>query len=97
MNLYKIWQEVNNGYDTFDEAVVCAENQEEAIKFHPDGEYNYKEEDIENKKAWGVSPNTNADRSWGSWAKKKDVQVKKIGVADDTLVQGVIVASFHAG
>ena len=28
--LYKIWQEVNNDYDTYDSAVVCAESVEEA-------------------------------------------------------------------
>ena len=28
--LYKIWQEVNDDYDTYDSAVVCAESEEEA-------------------------------------------------------------------
>ncbi len=30
MKLYRIWQDVNNGYDTFDEAVVAAEDEESA-------------------------------------------------------------------
>ena len=29
-NLYQIWQDVNTGYDTYDSAVVCADNEEEA-------------------------------------------------------------------
>ena len=30
MKLYKITQDVNDGYDTFDSAIVCAESEEEA-------------------------------------------------------------------
>jgi len=36
MKLYKIWQEINKGYDTYDSAVVCAESEEEARKIPPD-------------------------------------------------------------
>ena len=32
MKIFKIWQEVNNGYDTYDSAIVVAENEEEARK-----------------------------------------------------------------
>jgi hypothetical protein len=28
--LYMIWQEVNNGWDTYNSAIVCADNEEEA-------------------------------------------------------------------
>ena len=37
MNLYLISQEVNNGYDTYDQAVVCAESAEKAVLISPDG------------------------------------------------------------
>ena len=30
MNLYRIWQEVNDGYDAYDSAIVCAKDEEEA-------------------------------------------------------------------
>lgn len=33
MKLYKLSQEINNGYDTYDSIIVCAENKEEARKF----------------------------------------------------------------
>jgi len=39
MNLYKISQEVNNGYDTYDSAIVAAEDEFDARNTHPDGNY----------------------------------------------------------
>ena len=35
MNLYKISQSANNDYDTYDSAIVAAENEEEARKINP--------------------------------------------------------------
>lgn len=37
MKLYEIHQSVNNSYDTYDSAIVCAENEEEAKAIHPSG------------------------------------------------------------
>ena len=37
MKIYKISQKENNGYDTFDSAVVFAEDEEKARKIHPEG------------------------------------------------------------
>jgi hypothetical protein len=37
MNLYLISQSVNQGYDTYDAAVVAAENEENAKLIHPNG------------------------------------------------------------
>lgn len=39
MKLWRIWQEVNNNYDTYDSAVVAAETEDEARHTHP-GNYN---------------------------------------------------------
>lgn len=36
MNLYKISQDVNNDYDTFDSAIVAAETEDEARNTHPE-------------------------------------------------------------
>jgi hypothetical protein len=36
MNLYKIFQTVNNDYDTFDAAIVAAESPEDARTINPD-------------------------------------------------------------
>ncbi len=69
--LYKIWQEVNDDYDTYDSAVVCAESEEEAR-------------------------NTNLGTP-DIWAKPEYVKVKEIGIANDDVKKGIIVASFNAG
>jgi hypothetical protein len=45
MKLYLISQNVNEDYDTYDAAVVCAESEDEARKIHPNGDYNRFVED----------------------------------------------------
>ena len=37
MNIYKISQEANTGYDTYDSAIVAAETEEDARNISPDG------------------------------------------------------------
>lgn len=37
MKIYLISQDTNPGYDTYDSAVVCAENEQQAQKIHPKG------------------------------------------------------------
>ena len=37
MKLYRIFQTVNNDYDTFDSAIVCAESEEDARSIEPRG------------------------------------------------------------
>lgn len=70
--LYLIWQEVNNDYDTYSGAIVCAESEEEARHIEVgDPEY--------------------------TWAKPEDVKVNEIGVANDNIYKGIVLASFHAG
>lgn len=79
MNLYLISQEVNNDYDTYDSAVVCAENEDEARLTPPSGD------------AW--------DKTWRlTWVEDpKDVKVKLIGIADQSISKGVVLASYNAG
>jgi len=38
MNIYKISQTFNEDWDTYDSAIVAAENEEEARMIHPSGE-----------------------------------------------------------
>lgn len=38
MNLYRISQDKNCGYDTYDSAVVAASSEEEAKSIHPGGD-----------------------------------------------------------
>ena len=42
MNLYLLTQDDNNGWDTYDSCIVCAETEEEAIKINPDNEWENK-------------------------------------------------------
>lgn len=35
MKIFKIWQEVNNDYDTYDSAVVIAVDENDARTIHP--------------------------------------------------------------
>ena len=88
MKIYTISQNVNTEYDTYSDAIVVAENEDEARKIHPDGDYDYKE-------AGTIA--LKADRENGTWAKKKYVIVEYIGEAKEGMKKGVICASFHAG
>ncbi|MFL2019644.1 hypothetical protein ACEN3U_04895 [Weissella hellenica] len=69
MNLYKISQDVNDDWDTFDSAVVVAESAEEAKKIIPDHHGGYRE-------------NPDYEISIYDWAKPEDVKVEFIGLAD---------------
>ena len=81
MNLYKISQDVNDYYDTYDSAIVCAETEDEARMIHPSGE------------EW----NGSREKIFDTWCDVKDVQVKIIGAAANNLQKGVILASYNAG
>ena len=39
LKIFKISQTENAGYDTYDSAVVCAENEEKAKRIHPENGY----------------------------------------------------------
>ncbi len=88
MKLFKIYQIINNGYDTFDSAVVVANSAEEAQKIHPshpfcDGSINFK--------------------MYDNWVSRPDlVSViylgDVVGEPDDDIFPGAIIcASYNAG
>lgn len=86
--LWKISQDENSYYDTYDSAVVVAETEEEARKIHP-SEYQ------DNTGHW-------PDRYGGDWATTgENVMVEKLCPLHDPpdhLKAGtVILASFNAG
>jgi len=83
MKIFLITQSVNNGYDTYDSAVVFAESEEEAIKIHPDN----------SDKEWFKK----ADRDYGTWAPKEFVKAEYIGEAKEGTERGVACSSFNAG
>lgn len=86
-NLYKIEQSVNNDYDTYDSAVVVADNEDEARKMHPAG---VEDGDLQ---LW-----YQRDIKYDSWATRlEQVKVTLIGEASSNMPKGVVVASFNAG
>ena len=81
MKLFLISQKENRGYDTYDSAVVCAENADAARQMNPSGRGEVR---------WGDSFST-----WCSSPEK--VTVRLIGEASPDIAVGVICASFNAG
>ena len=84
MKLYKLHQNINTGYDTFDSAVVVANSAEEAQKIHPcGGSLDFKLYDN-----WVSRPDLVSVTYLG------DV----VGEPDDDIYPGAIIcASFNAG
>lgn len=83
MNLYRISQTQNEGYDTYDQAVVAAETEEDAKNIIPSID--------------GWSPGWSRAWDYGWCTGPEHVTVQLIGVATDSVEAGVVVASFHAG
>lgn len=82
MKLFLLSQTANDDYDTYDSAVVCAVDEEDARNIHPDGhEYTTEREN---------------DR-WGSWARKSEIRIVELGEALPSVKQGVVCASYNAG
>lgn len=84
MNLYLISQTVNNTWDTYIAAVVCAPDEETARSLNPDTGKPMTDADWRNglHDAWVSSPS--------------DVQVRYLGPADPSVKPGLVLASFNA-
>ena len=96
MNLYLISQNVNVNYDTYDSAVVCADNEDEARMIHPASGYQFASADCIK---WDGE-----DVKWSTWCAAKDVKVNFIGTADGAMIRwyislsnNVVCASYNAG
>ena len=95
LNLYLIRQTVNNGFDTFDSAVVAARDEEDARSINPAGIWSgdnnpvlltpTREEIVDVK-----------DEPY-AWTTREHVKVKLIGIASPNVKRGVICASYNAG
>lgn len=82
MRIYKVERADMNGYDEYDSFVVVAEDEADAIRFHPGGE------DL------GESA-TNPNGTWPVDLSKLGVTL--IGEAAPGIERGVVLASFNAG
>lgn len=81
MKIYLISVVSDYEWDFYDSAVVCAESEEKARLIHP------------GRRARWSGKNDNDF----NWARSNDVDVKLIGVAENSIKKGVICASFNAG
>ena len=98
MKIYKISQDVNKDYDTYDSAVVYAENEEEAKSIHPN-EQGYIEK-LQNGISIFIYTDANAGISYYepyNWTELKNVKVEYLGENPNITKKGVILASFNAG
>ena len=98
MKLFKIWQDVNDDWDTFSDAIVCAENEEEARRISP-GEWKENNEYCTKEKHSDTLKERKKDvcYSCDNWCTIENVKIEYIGEAKPELKKGVVCASFHAG
>ena len=97
MKLWLISQDVNNGWDTYDSAVVAAETEDEARNIYPD---NW---DSTNPKKWNGSKwlwylNDGRVLNYGShsWTSPDNVHVEFLADGYDGPA-GTVLGSFNAG
>lgn len=100
MNLYLISQQMNEGYDTFDSAVVAAKSPRDAILIHPSSFVTH----VSNNKWMGTySGGKNIGKEYDNddardWIKYSDIDhVSAEYLGKTTKDRGVILASFNAG
>lgn len=95
MKLFLISQDVNDGYDVYDSAVVAAESEEAARSIHPSRFY----ERLGN--GWGFKYSSGEVKYEGEqtdcWCALDDVKVRCIGETETVQAGGVVCASFNAG
>lgn len=94
MKLWRISQNVNNRWDTYDSAVVAAETEEEARCTYPD-----RNEDtnwMSGKWMWNLGNGRVMPASTGSWTTPDNVSVEFLADGYEGPA-GTVVASFNAG
>ena len=97
MKIYLLSQDIVNDYDTYDSAIVIAENEDEARKIHPNRLVTH----ITNGQWMGTySGGGEYENEPFDWVRCSDIDklsVKYIGEADASQQKGLVLASFNAG
>ena len=94
MNIYLISQSENLGYDTYDSAVVIAEDEYAARCVHPSDYYVF----INNKSYFKYSDGRLELQSDSAWVDNPyKVDVEFIGTASEDSLSRVVCTSFNAG
>jgi len=86
MKLFKVWQEVNYDYDTYDSMIICAESEDAA-----------KAMSIEAVSSGAMSPEYARSDVANYWAPIEYLKVEYIGEAKEGLEEPIILKSFRAG
>jgi len=99
MNIYKIWADDWLGYNTYDNAIVVANDEETARHIHPGStpEYpvvGYNAETYRYDKAWYESDDFSP---YLDWTKPENVKAEFIGTTDLFPEGTVLCASYNAG
>jgi hypothetical protein len=90
--LWRISQQANSDYDTFDSAVVVADTADEARKIHPGGKFYQQYAGVN----WWEDNQSSPHSCWAIALDQVNVQL--LGEAIPTLQLGTVVcASFNAG
>ena len=99
MKLWLISQSINNGYDTYDSAVVAAETEILAKETYPAiNDFTYTYHDNSWWWIWKGHISDERQENGGGWATNADqVDAEYIGDAVKGTEAGVICASFNAG
>jgi len=100
MNIYRLSQKVNTGYDSFDSCIVLAETSEAAKRIHPRTRDEYGNDIVydEEKKGFYDGDYQISD-AYSSWTNDLDaINVELIGLASPRFKTArAICASFNAG
>ena len=87
MKLWKISQDKNNNYCTYDSAIVCAKTEEDAKTIPP-----------ESLSTGELTLTDNSNKHLcSSWTTTENVKVVYLGEAKKGMKKGVILASFYEG
>lgn len=81
MKLFLISQTQNRNLDTYDSAIVCAEDEAQAKRMSPSGESIF----MEDARKWEID----------AWCKEEFVMCEYLGEAKDGLKLGVVCSSFN--
>lgn len=99
MNLYLISQDINNGYDRYDSAVVAAKNALDARRIHPSKYVTHiKDYKWMGTVRYGEHKGEKYEFGDTEWVGYKDIDKIKVEYLGETdRKRGVVLASFKAG
>ena len=97
MKIYLLSQDVVNNYDTYDSAIVIAENEDEARKKNPNKLVTHVTNDQWMGTYSGGEEYKNEPSDWVEYSDIDKISVKYIGEASKEQQKGLVLASFTPG